>query len=108
MLRWRRLRTWWRTRANRSLCPPRSAQLASRLHRSSLGISQLVLLEDRLPRGDHLFQDVVQKLLATTFVPDHKQLDIIRCVSVSSSPTGEPCVCLMRSAEPVAEIWTGR
>jgi hypothetical protein len=39
-------------------------------------ISQLVLVEDRLPRGDHLFQDIVQELHSTISVPNHKPLNL--------------------------------
>jgi hypothetical protein len=42
--------------------------------RSLLDHSQLVLVEDRIPGGDHLFQDIMHVFLATILVPKHKQL----------------------------------
>ena len=44
----------------------------------SLGPSQLVLVENRIPGGDHLFQDYVHVFLAIILVPKHKELSVLR------------------------------
>ena len=48
------------------------------LRRSSLGVSEPVLVEGRIPGGDHLFQDYVHVFLAIILVPKHKELSVLR------------------------------
>lgn len=44
----------------------------------SLGPSQLVLVEDLIPGGDHLCQDYVHVFLVIILVPKHKELSVLR------------------------------
>lgn len=53
-------------------------KLPRSLRRSSLGVSEPVLVEGRIPGGDHLFQDYVHVFLAIILVPKHKELSVLR------------------------------
>jgi hypothetical protein len=47
----------------------RNPEDAVRCGHASLGLSQIVLVEDRILRSDHLFQDYVHVFLAIVLVP---------------------------------------
>src|SRR6476659_1142288 len=60
----------------------------------SLGLSQIVLIEDHIPGVDHLCQDLVHVFHETILMPKHKHLNVLRVREHCRQPHGG-ALCLL-------------